>query len=109
MQEMSPETKATVTNVSSGWIVDKRISLPTLLTLVGYALFSAWYVAKIDSRLTNAETAASEVKGMVIAADVKAQKAIDSQATYGERLARIETVVLGIDKKIDRLEEGNKR
>lgn len=108
MHDIPSEAKAAVTNVSSGWIVDKRISLPTLLTLVGYALFSAWYVAKIDSRLTNAETAASEVKGMAIAADVKAQKAIDSQATYGERLARIETVVLGIDKKIDRLEESKR-
>jgi hypothetical protein len=81
-----------------GWVVDKRISLPTLVTLIFYALFSAWYVAKIDSRVTAAQEAA-------VAADAKAQKAVDAQTSFGERLVRIETLVEGTNQAIARVEK----
>lgn len=81
-----------------GWVIDKRISLPTLLTLLGYGLFTSWYVAKIDSRVTTAQETA-------VAADVKAQKAVDTQTAFGERLVRIETLVEGTNQAIARVEK----
>jgi len=81
-----------------GWVVDKRISLPTLMTLVGYALFSAWYAAKIDSRIATNETA-------VFTADMKAQKALDAQTDISQRMVRIETLLENTNQSIGRIEK----
>lgn len=98
---MTPPRKQESTEIvhsPGGWVIDKRVSLPTLLTLIGYALFSAWYAAKIDSRISANETA-------TYAAELKAQKALDAQTDISQRMVRIETLLEGQNQAIARIEK----
>lgn len=96
---MSPQKQDTeIVHTNAGWVIDKRISLPTLITLVVYALFSAWYVAKLDSRI-------EENSRATFVADLKAQKALDAQTDVSQRMVRIETLLEGQNQAVARIEK----
>lgn len=98
MPQAKNKTDTELMHSQSGWVIDKRISLPTLITLVVYALFSAWYVSKLDSRLAANEATA-------FAAELKAQKALDGQQDISQRMVRIETLLENTNQSIGRIEK----
>ena len=85
-------------HTTSGWVIDKRISLPHLCILLSWIAGSIWYMAKFDSRMT-------ENENKVFAADMKAQKALDAQVDIGQRMVRIETLLESTNQSIARIEK----
>lgn len=90
--------KGEILHTPTGWVVDKRISLPTLVLFGAYALSAAWYMSKQDSRIETNE------KNIVRIED-KAQKALDKSATTEARIVRIETLVEVTSAAVGRIEK----
>lgn len=94
---MSPAAKP-AEHVHINRYFDPRISLPTLIILAAQAISGVWFASKLDSRVSDNERSISTV-------EAKAQRALDNQTQYGERLVRIETLMENVNGAMQRVEK----
>lgn len=88
--------------LSNGWVIDKRISLPTLLTLLVYLVAMVWTASKFDSRLTTVENVTSDNTKKIEQIGADYTSIMVRLATIDERQASIQVALGRIEKKLDR-------